>query len=88
MEGKMQSQFTQAEKEAIVKEVKEVGNRNLVARKHGLSESTIRNWERKEQKKKEPKTEEDMFKELKILREKIRKQELEIMILKDLAKKL
>lgn len=60
MEWKMQSLFTQAEKEAIVREVKEVGNRNLVGRKHGISESAIRNWERNEQKKKDPKTEEDV----------------------------
>ncbi|EPY2276942.1 transposase [Clostridium sporogenes] len=36
--------YTKELKESILNEVKEVGNVSLVARKHGISQSTIRTW--------------------------------------------
>ncbi|MCY6354507.1 transposase [Clostridium sp. ZS2-4] len=41
MKGKS---YTKELKESILNEVKEVGNVSLVARKHGISQSTIRTW--------------------------------------------
>ncbi|MCW6077974.1 transposase [Clostridium sporogenes] len=43
--------YTKELKESILNEVKEVGNVSLVARKHGISQSTIRTWIKKSKQK-------------------------------------
>lgn len=69
-------------REQILKEVKEVGNRTQVAKRHNISESTIRGWENRKQNK-ETTTNKNIEKENKILKKLLIEKELELEILRD-----
>lgn len=75
--------YSQEVKDEILKEVKEVGNVKLVARKHGIPPSTINTWIYSLRNK--PQIDKD--KETKALKKKLADAELENKILRDLLKK-
>lgn len=82
--------YTKEDKIMIIDEVKEIGNRALVARKYNLSESTIRTWEKKfnDEKFNTPNLNYNkLLKENEKLKNILGEKELEISILKDLNRK-
>ena len=72
--------YTEEEKVEILKEVENIGNVSLIAKKHGMPSTTIQNWIRKGLSQSDTS-------EIKKLKKTISQQKLEISILKDLLKK-
>ena len=72
--------YTEEEKAEILKEVENLGNVSLVAKKHGMPSTTIQNWIRKGMNKSNPS-------ETRQLKKTISQQKLQISIFKDLFKK-
>ena len=75
--------FPQEIKDQVLKEVEEVGNVVMVARKHGINHKTVNNWVQA-YRNKDQITEQKTMKQL---ARKIKDQELEIEVLKALLKK-
>lgn len=80
-EGGVLKRYTREEKAEILKEVENLGNVSLTAKKHGIPSPTIHNWIRKGLSAKTNSS------EIRSLRRVISEQELQISILKDLLKK-
>ena len=72
--------YTEEEKIEILKEVENLGNVSLVAKKHGMPATTIQNWIRKGLSPSDSS-------EIRRLKKTISQQKLQISILKDLLKK-
>lgn len=78
--------YSKEQRLLIMKEVKETGNRSLVARKYEISEATIRGWETR-MNNTDSKASKDLEKENKLLKQIIADKELELAILRDVVKK-
>lgn len=74
--------YSLEQKAQVIKEIKDTGNAAVVARKHGLPYKTVYAWIYKENRPSAHPS-----KKYKDLEEKIKEQELEIAILKELLKK-
>lgn len=72
--------YTEEEKAEILKEVENLGNVSLVAKKHGMPSTTIQNWIRKKINSSSPS-------EIRKLKKTISEQKQQISILKALLKK-
>lgn len=82
-------------KEQITQEIREVGNITAVARKHGISPSTLHGWIYHQKVKagsiseirKELSAKDEQAEEVKKLKKQLDRKDLEIRIMKDLLKK-
>lgn len=87
----MGKRYSKDEQDMILKEVSIVKNRRAVASKYGISEGTIRTWEKKRKVNLAATPERfnrGIEKENKILKTLLIEKELEIQILKDMLKKM
>lgn len=79
----MSKVYSLEQKEQILKEVADTGNAALVAKKHGVPDSTVYTWQHKAQKKASSHSQ----KSIKQLKKQLEDKELENSILKELLKK-
>lgn len=81
----MNKQYTEAQKQQIIKEATETGNVSLVAEKHGIPKSTVATWVSRKQPHNIEKHKEKL--ELKDLKKKLADAELKNKVLSELLKK-
>lgn len=87
----MGKRYKNDEQNMILKEVSIVNNRRAVASKYGISEGTIRTWEKKRKinlAATPDRLNKEMEKENKMLKNIVAEKEIEIQILRDMIKKM